>query len=212
MLVSVGLREEVCKVLLFAPLLVYTVKPGRDLEALLLGGFVGLGFAIEENISYLSGFSGGVAISRFVSANMLHFFLTGVTALALTRAVRDPEKWLVDSLQLLVFAIGLHGIYNALLSHPVPGLGDVSTFAWAALTGCAALFFRELETLAPPRGRKMTRTGVLCWGFCGLVCLELAWASTHLDFSDALNQVGQAALAGVFTCYIFVHYMREGIR
>jgi RsiW-degrading membrane proteinase PrsW (M82 family) len=213
MLVSVGLREEVLKLLFFSPFLIRTVKPGRDLEALLLGAMVGLGFAIEENINYFAGYGGGIAVSRFVSANMLHFFLTGVTSLALTRAVREPRKWGMDALQVLMFAIGLHGIYNTILSQPVPGIGDMSYFSGAVLIGCGALFFRELEFLAPPRStRGITRTAILCWGFCGLVCLELAWAATELPFDQAVYQVGQAALAAVFTGYIFVHYLREPIR
>ena len=213
MIASVGLREEVLKMLFYAPLLVYTGKEGRDLEALLLGALVGLGFAIEENLSFFARHGASTAVSRFVSANMLHFYLTGITSLALTRAVRNPAKWAMDSFQVLVFAILLHGIYNTLGSQPLPIVGDLSTFAWATLFGCAALFFRELEHLAPPRGtRGITRTAILTWGFCGLVCLELAWAASELPFDQALNLIGQSALAAVFTGYIFVHYIREPIR
>ena len=209
MVVSVGVREEIWKVLLYTPLLVFTARRGRDLEALLLGAFVGLGFAVEENIGYIMTDQSGVAVSRFVSANMLHFMLTGATALALTRAVRDPKQWGVDALQVLVFAIGLHGLYNTLLSQPVPGLGDMSYFHGAALVGCATLFFREVDGLTRLQGVTVSRTGLFCWGVCLLFCLELAVATPLFGFNDALAITGQAALASVFTGYIFVHFVRE---
>jgi RsiW-degrading membrane proteinase PrsW (M82 family) len=209
MVVSVGVREEVLKLLLFSPLLVLTVRPGKDAEALLLGAFVGLGFAVEENIGYVMGAPGGVGVSRFVSANMMHFMLTGATSLALTRAVRDPRGWGLEALQVLVLAIGLHGIYNALLSQPVPGLGDMSYFHGAALVGCAALFFREIPSLPRVQGTLFSRTALFCWGLCLLFCLELTVATTLYGFRDALGLTGQAALASVFTGYIFLHFIRE---
>ena len=211
MVVSVGLREEVIKLLLYTPFLLITRKPGRDLDALLYGALVGLGFAIEENIQYFSQGSGGVAVSRFVSANMLHFLLTGSTALALTRAVRDPGRWSLDGFQILLMAIGLHGLYNTLLSHPVPGLGDMSYFSGSALAGCAYLFFREVQSLQPVRAPTITRTAAFCWGYCLLFSLELGWASSQVGFNDALYLTGQAALAGVLTGYIFLHFIREAL-
>jgi len=207
--VSVGLREEVSKLLLFTPLLLRTARRGRDLEALLFGALVGLGFAIEENISYVATGFDGVAVSRFVSANLLHLTLTGATALALNRAVRNPRHWGAEAGVVLLMAIGLHGLYNTLLSEPVPGLGDMSYFSGSALAGCAFLFFRDLTELAPLRRRSFTRTALFCWGFCLLFSLELGWAAAHVPFDAALYATGQAALAGVFTGYIFVYCVRE---
>jgi RsiW-degrading membrane proteinase PrsW (M82 family) len=208
-LVSVGLREEVCKVLLYAPLLVWTARRNRDAEALILGALVGLGFAIEENITYLSGPPDGTLISRFVSANILHFTLTGATALALTRVVRDPGKWFADSIQVLGWAIGLHAIYNTLIAQPVPGLGDMSYFSGTALAGCVYLFFREAATLCPPRRRVLSQTALFCWGFCLILNLEMVQAAVTLPWRDALNVTGGAALAGLFSGYIFLHRVRE---
>lgn len=209
MLVSVGLREEIWKVVLFSPFLLLTVRSGNDAQALLLGAFVGLGFAVEENIGYVMSNAEGVAVSRFVSANMLHFMLTGATALALTRAVRDPKARAMDSLQVLLMAIGLHGIYNTLLSQPVPGLGDMSNFHGAALVGCATLFFREVERLIPLRGARVSRTGLFCWGLCALFCLELIAATLRVGFQQGLFITWQAALASVFAGAIFIHFVRE---
>ena len=211
-LVSVGLREEICKLLLFAPFLFWTARRNRDVDALILGALVGLGFAIEENIGYLEGGPGGVMVGRFVSANILHFTLTGATSLALTRMVRDPRAWAADSMRVLGMAIGLHGLYNALLSQPVPGLGDMSYFSGAALAGCVYLFFREAATLCPPRKRTLSLTALFCWGFCLVLNLEMVRASVILPWRDALNLSGQAALAGVFSGYIFLRHIHEPLR
>jgi len=209
-LVSVGLREEVCKLLLFIPFLFWVRKPGRDIEALIFGALVGLGFAVEENINYFTNYQGsGVVVSRFVSANLLHLTLTGVNALALTRAVRDPGRWTSDFVQTLAITIGLHGLYNTLLSQPIPGLGDMSYFSGTALAGCAFYFFRNVQELSPVRASRISRTALFCWGFCTLFNLELLTASVWLPFSEALYLTGQSALSGVFIGYIFLHEIRE---
>lgn len=208
-LVSVGLREEFCKLLLFAPFLAWTVRRGRDTEALILGAMVGLGFAIEENVGYVEGGMGGVMVSRFVSANILHFTLTGAAALALVRLVRSPAKWLGDSLGVFGAAIGLHALYNTLLSQPVPVLGDMSYFSGTALAGCVFLFFREASSLCPSRPRVLSQTALFCWGFCLILNLEMVRAAMMLPWRDAIHLTGQAALAGVFSGYIFLHQVRE---
>jgi RsiW-degrading membrane proteinase PrsW (M82 family) len=211
MLISVGVREELCKLLLYTPFLVYTLRKGRDTEALLLGALVGLGFAIEENITYFHRGIGATVIPRFTSANFLHFCLTGVTALALTRAIRDPNKWLSDSLQQIAYAIGLHAIYNTLLSQPIPGLGDMSYFSGTALVGCGYLFFQEASTLCPSKRPAISRTAFFIWGFCLLFNLEIVQASLLYPFREALALSGQAALASVLTGYIFLHFNRESL-
>ncbi len=209
-LVSVGFREEICKLLLFTPLLFRVSKNGRDLEALLFGAMVGLGFAIEENINYFTNYQGtGVAVSRFVSANLLHLSLTGVTSLALTRAVRDPNRWLADAVTTLAMCIGIHGLYNTLLSQPVPGLGEISFFSGTLLAACSFLFFRETGSLSSIHGLRISRTALFCWGFCLLFNLELMSASVLLPFDNALFLTGNAALSATLTAYIFLHQINE---
>jgi len=208
-LVSVALREEVLKLLLYTPFLFWTVKNRRDGEALILGALVGLGFAVEENLGYFDPVGSGVMVSRFISANILHFTLTGAAALALTRAVREPSKWGADSLQIIGAAIGLHAIYNTLLTHPVPGLGDLSYFHGTALVGCCFLFFRESVRLFPIRSKVLSLTAVFCWGFCLLVNLELIHAAARFPLPMALTLSGGSAIASVLSGYVFLYLMRE---
>ena len=207
---SVGVREELCKLLLFVPLLPWALKKGTDLDALLLGAMVGLGFAIEENINYFDQIlTGGITVGRFVSANFLHATLTGACALALTRMVKAPGRWFQDSLTIIVSAILLHGVYNTLLSAPVPGVGDMSYFAGTALAGCAILFFREVRARAEFRGRIISITGLFFWGFCILINMELVMTALILPVKQAVEIVGHSALAGIVSAFVFLHHVNE---
>lgn len=211
-LLSVGLREELFKLLFFSPLLLTLRRSrrGGDMDALILGAMTGLGFAIEENLGYFSGaWAGGISASRFVSATLLHATLTGTAALALHRAVRHPGKWLSDSVTLLAMVIGLHGIYNTLLAAPVPGLGDMSYFYGAALAGAAHLFFREIRLQGGNQIRTFSMTGLFFWGYCVLICLEMAFSTFYYPFLEAVSVVGQTALAGVITAFVFLNAVQE---
>ncbi|MCC5847433.1 MAG: PrsW family intramembrane metalloprotease [Verrucomicrobia bacterium] len=207
---SVGVREELCKLLLFVPLLPWVLKKGTDLDALLLGAMVGLGFAIEENINYFDQIlTGGITVGRFVSANFLHATLTGACALALTRMVRSPARWLQDSLTVIASAILLHGVYNTLLSAPLPGFGDMSYFAGTALAGCAILFFREVRAHSQFRGRMVSITGLFFWGLCVLINMELVMSALILPVKQAVEIVGHSALASIVSAFVFLHHVNE---
>jgi RsiW-degrading membrane proteinase PrsW (M82 family) len=210
---SVGLREELFKLLLFSPLLLVIRDRRRgELDALLLGAMTGLGFAVEENLGYFAGsLAGGISTSRFVSATLLHAMLTGTAGLALYRAVRNPGKWLVDSFTVLAMVIGLHGLYNALLSTPIPGLGDMSYFYGAALAGAVHLFFREVRVQGGIHARSLSITGLFFWGYCLLICLEMAYSTLYYPFWESISLVGGSALTGVLTAFVFLHALGEPI-
>jgi hypothetical protein len=65
---SVGLREEVSKMICVLPLLLL-LRKGTPAQALMAASCVGLGFAVEENINYLAGSHGTDLLGRFVTAN-----------------------------------------------------------------------------------------------------------------------------------------------
>lgn len=83
---GVGAREELCKLLLFLPLLPFLIRRDDELEALTVGCFVGLGFAVEENCGYFTMSAAASAPGRFLTANFFHIVLTGAGGLALFRA------------------------------------------------------------------------------------------------------------------------------
>jgi RsiW-degrading membrane proteinase PrsW (M82 family) len=114
---GVGLREEGCKLLLFAPLLPILRRWGDKLDVLVCGAMVGLGFAAEENLGYLADENLHTGLARFLTANFLHVAMTGILASALDDFLRDPEKHGQDFMRASLTVVGLHGVYDFLLSH-----------------------------------------------------------------------------------------------
>lgn len=113
---GVGLREEISKLALFAlflPWLLWRRQPGL---ALLTGAFVGLGFALEENIDYYQEVAGGVAWGRFVSANFLHVAMTGICGHALYEMLRTRFGRADQFIAAFAAVVAAHGVYDWLLN------------------------------------------------------------------------------------------------
>lgn len=143
---GVGLREEACKLLLFLPLLPLLRRRGSRLEALTCGALVGLGFAAEENVLYFQSYDASVALTRFLTANLLHVSLTAIAALAVydsSRAWNRSADILNAALPMVVL---LHGGYDLLLSSPQ--LGGVSFFAMTLFVLIAQRFLREITSIS----------------------------------------------------------------
>jgi hypothetical protein len=118
---GVGLREEASKLLLFALLLPGVRRWGDKLDVLVCGAFVGLGFASEENLSYLAEGDLRTGLGRFLTANFFHMALTGTLAAALDDLISGGLS--TDFSRTAFFVIGLHGAYDFLLSHDEMGGG-----------------------------------------------------------------------------------------
>lgn len=143
---GIGLREELAKLILFLPLLLI-LRKATPAQVLAVAASVGLGFAIEENINY---FAGNPEVwGRFLTANFLHFGLTGLTGLALWQAVRQPAKWLQHFTGVLVAAVVFHGLWDW---HPADPrfAGDYVYFMLVLLSLLALYFFRELLRYSQP--------------------------------------------------------------
>lgn len=109
---GVGMREEFCKLLLaslFLPWLLIKRPPGG---ALMVGAFVGLGFALEENINYYIQGHSGLPLTRFFTANFFHAALTGISTHALYLLLRSrfgtADRFIVTFIGVAV----AHGSYN----------------------------------------------------------------------------------------------------
>ncbi|MBL9131928.1 MAG: PrsW family intramembrane metalloprotease [Verrucomicrobiaceae bacterium] len=113
--IGVGTREEACKLALFAlflPWLLKTRVPGR---ALLTGSFVGLGFAIEENVQYYQQGGASEVLGRLLTANFLHLCLTGIAGHALYRMFRSGFATAGEFIATFAAVILAHGIYDWLI-------------------------------------------------------------------------------------------------
>jgi protease PrsW len=112
---GVGLREELCKLLLFLPLLPVLKRRGSRIEAMTCGALVGLGFAAEENISYFH-MAAGAALARFLTANFLHMSLTALVALSVFDASRGRSTPRDRFDVLFPLMVVIHGAYDFFLS------------------------------------------------------------------------------------------------
>ena len=141
--VGVGAREELCKALLFVPLIPWLKKRGSSaLEVLVSGALIGLGFAAVENVNYYLSLEKSVALTRFVTANFFHMALTAVCAKALYDliALRKEAAAAINPIGIMIL---VHGLYDYLLSTPIfEGVGYLSMAAFIVL---AHYFFARID-------------------------------------------------------------------
>jgi RsiW-degrading membrane proteinase PrsW (M82 family) len=193
-LAGVGLREEGCKLLLFAlllPWLLWRRTPGL---ALLTGAFVGLGFSLEENIDYYQNHGGTIAWTRFLSANFLHISLTGICAhslyrMLLTRFAR-AEEFLITFLLVVV----AHGGYDYLSSDK---LDDGGWFSIVVLILSAARFIDLLGDETRPVRLTIAPRAVFTFGSALLIAISLVLGAWNTRTMGGIASAGQQCLAMV---------------
>lgn len=137
-IVGVGFREELCKLLLFLPLMPALMRRGSRIEAMTCGALVGLGFAAEENVNYFHEAISS-ALPRFMTANFLHMSLTALVALAVYDTSRGRQTSHDQIGVVFPVAVLVHGLYDFLLGES--GLGIV---AMALFILMARQFLRQL--------------------------------------------------------------------
>ncbi len=192
-LAGVGLREEGCKLLLFAlfmPWLMWRRTPGL---ALLTGAFVGLGFSLEENIGYYQDYGGTIAWTRFISANFLHISLTAICAHSLYRMLLTRFARAEEFITTFLLVVAAHGLYDYFSSSNVDG-GWLST---VILILSAARFIDLLGAETRPVRLTISPRAVFTFGSALLIAISLiigAWSTrTMAGVADA----GQQCLAMV---------------
>jgi protease PrsW len=160
---GVGLREELCKLLLFVPLIPVLLRRGDEREVLMIASFVGLGFAIEENGNYLLGSQGVAAPGRFLTANFLHLALTGMNGLALYRVFTHGFSGLNQFLYVFPLTILVHGLYNALPD--IAELQEVGGYlSLTVFVVFSILYFRQAADLRNHVRMTISLTGAFVFG------------------------------------------------
>ncbi len=142
---GIGLREEFLKLLCFIPLLPFLLKRKNELEILIAASLVGLGFAIEENISYFENSQGVAAFARFVTANFLHLSLTGLCGLTLAQAFMYGGSSINAAVSTFGLAVLAHGAYDAFII--VPELSEYSVGTFIVFILISYQFFMWLRHL-----------------------------------------------------------------
>lgn len=145
---GIGLREELAKLLCFAPMLILLRKAPSS-HVLAAAASAGLGFAILENVTYFEWGEGVSVWSRFITANFLHFGLTGLTGLALWQALRN-SKWLTHFAVVFTGAVIFHGLWDFTPGDPRLA-DDYYYIMYGLLVGVSLYFFRELLRYSQPQ-------------------------------------------------------------
>lgn len=198
---GVGLREELAKLILFAPLVLWLRRRNDERDALLAACFVGLGFAIEENVSYFASSAAASAPGRFLTANFFHIALTGLNGLALYRACTRGMAGVNEFLFVFPITVLAHGLYDALLDTPPVEGGEY--FAMTVFVGFCMYFFRHVHAIRENVRMTVSLTGAFVFGIALLAATVIAFqmamlgaeAGASLIFSEL---IGSAALLFVF--------------
>lgn len=150
LIIGVGFREEVCKLALaalFMPVLLRLRMPGM---ALMTGGFIGLGFAMEENIDYYQDMGGAVVLGRFLSANFMHIALTGLSSQALYEMLRTRFAKAAQFLTTLGVLILVHALYD----YDAPELGGLESYMPMVILALLAWRFWDMVEAMMPGARQ----------------------------------------------------------
>jgi protease PrsW len=219
---GVGLREEVSKLVFFAPLLVFLRKKGTRLDVIVCGALVGLGFAAEENLGYLSEGDLSTAMARFLTANFFHMSMTAILAGALDDMVRAdavPSGWsrrgnyeseegsLKFSRALLTVA-AMHGIYDFCLSERA--FGNLSYFSMIVFVILTRRFL-ELVSVARAKERaanpRVLETFAI--GMAVVIGTSFVYASALVGPGPAAAALVEGLLGLAIIILIFVRELRR---
>ncbi len=204
---GVGLREEVAKLLCVLPLMPVMLRIRDELTVLLVSGCVGLGFAIAENVNYFAGSGGTAAMGRFLTANPLHFSLTGLAGLMLYRVLRNPRGWgsyAAGVFGLLVFA---HGLYDAFIA--LPALQEYALFSMIIFALVVYQFFHELRELRPKQGDTISLSANFLCGVSVLTASTFVYLSATIGMSVAFDVLASGVTGLAVMVYLFLREMPE---
>jgi RsiW-degrading membrane proteinase PrsW (M82 family) len=202
---GVGLREEASKLLLFLPLLPFLRRWGDKLDVLVCGAMVGLGFAAEENLSYLANENLGTGLGRFLTANFFHMALTGTLSSALDDFVSDREKYAAAFSRTSLFVVVIHGAYDFLLSHEELG---GTYFAMGAFFLLANMFLGAVDTARRRADRGITPLHAFIFAVSVVTGVSLAHAVMAVGPLAALLVMGSGLLGQAIIVYVFVKTLR----
>jgi RsiW-degrading membrane proteinase PrsW (M82 family) len=202
---GVGLREELCKLLLVLPLVPIIAKPNNGLRMLLIPACVGLGFAIEENMQYYDMSMMADVTGRFVSANVFHFMLTGMAGMELCWFWLYPKQRWQNFLGTFALVVLLHGGYDAVITltegDSILGMGSI-----AILILITYQFFRLLREYRKPQQSGVSQVFVYVMGVCVSAMVVVYYQTWVMGLSEAFNTLADELL---FMGIMSVLFLRE---
>jgi len=209
-LAGVALREETLKLLCAVPFAILAARRRSEVEGMLLPAFVGLGFAFQENIAYLEGgLSTYIAWVRFLSANVLHFALTGVAGYYLYRTIMRRFHGIEDFLFAFIAVVFAHGVYNSVLA--IPELHEYAILSTILVALIAYRFFDPLRGAMDVVAlhRRISPLGIFVIGAAFLLALVVVAASVQMPYAEALATLATAFGGMVPLAFAFMSRFRD---
>ncbi|QIF03808.1 PrsW family glutamic-type intramembrane protease [Roseimicrobium sp. ORNL1] len=208
-ILNVGLPEEGVKALLFAFFLPVLLSNGSATKAALVGGCVGLGFALDENLLYFS--MGGTthALGRFLTANFLHIGLTGILGWGMYELFRSRFHKATEFLAVFLGVTLAHGLYDftAVISNDAWGMSIMHTIILAAI---AKYYLNLLHSPDErPAGWVFSRTSIFVWGIALLVGVMMMAATYQRHSIQGITDTLSTALSLAIVAIIFIREFRE---
>jgi RsiW-degrading membrane proteinase PrsW (M82 family) len=170
LIIGVGFREEICKLALaslFMPWLVWRRIPAM---ALMTGAFVGLGFALEENMDYYADYGNGVALPRFLSANFMHIAMTGLTTHALYDMLRSRFHRVQEFISTFAMIVVAHAVYD----YDAPQITGLSSYVPMLILALLAWrFWDEVEKEMPQVRQTISPAAIFLIGSALVIAVSL---------------------------------------
>ncbi len=207
---GIGLREEFLKLVCLLPLILIFRSRITPVEALQLGGMTGLGFAFQENLIYFEADAGTYsAWLRLLTANALHFSLTGVAGFQLWRMTSRKARGWEDFLASFLLVVFAHGLYNALLA--VPSLSYYAPLSPILVAVLAYQYFDPLRQHMESAGmhRRISPLGVFVIGSVTLACTILISSAAVEPFRFALGAFAATSGAMIPLAFAFISRFRD---
>ncbi len=203
---GIGLREELCKLALFAPFLPWLLRRRQAGLALVTGAFVGLGFALEENLDYYDPAGGSVVWGRFVTANFMHAAMTGIAAHGLYLTVRSGFHRVGDFVGAFLMVVAAHGIYDLVIMMDDERLG-ISFLHIVVLAFLANHFFTLLAAETRALRGAVSPAAVYILGSAMLVAALMVSAAALEGTREAVAGVASGCLSVVPVGFLFWRHL-----
>jgi hypothetical protein len=171
--------------------------------ALLTGAFVGLGFALEENLNYYDESGGSVVIGRFITANFMHVALTGIAAHGLYITVRSGFTRVADFAGSFVGVVAAHGLYDLVIILDRSEQLGIGFLSIVVLFFIARHFFTQVEQETPTTRAAISPLAVFFIGSATLVAALFIIAACVTGTTAAIAEVGQGSLGVLPVGFMF---------
>lgn len=204
---GVGLREETIKLACFIPIAIWCARRKNDLEALILAALVGLGFAAMENISYFrTGLIEQSGLTRLLTANPLHFTLTGLVGYYGYRMIVRKFHGMEEFLATFILAVLFHGAYDAVIM--IPEWSDWSILTFILMALLVYRYFDPLRGLMDiqQQRKRLSPLGIFIMGSVAITCIVMMVSAPFLGFNYAL--AGFAGAVGSILPLAFAYISR----